>query len=111
MVRRALAQGALPGPARHGRPVRQPYKSHAEYVLAGDAAGLECWYAATSSEQDWDDYSWSIGAANRAWLAANKGHNDAEPVRQRTDFLQGIYLNFGRETLGFVSVYLFQKPG
>jgi SAM-dependent methyltransferase len=85
------------------------YKSHAEYVLAGEAAGLACWYAATSSEQDWDDYSWSIGAANRAWLAANPTHNDAEAVRQRTDFLQGVYLNFGRETLGF-GVYLFQKP-
>lgn len=85
------------------------YKSHAENIAAGEAAGLACWYAGVSTEQDWDDYSWRITAANLAWLDANPGHPDAAEVRQRTDFLRGAYLNLSREALGF-GVYLFRRP-
>lgn len=85
------------------------YKTHAENVMAGDGAGLVCWYAGVSADQDWDDYSWRINASARAWLDANPDDPEAESVRQRTDFLRGVYLNLSREALGF-GVYLFRKP-
>ena len=84
------------------------YRSHAENIAAGEGAGMTCWYAGASSEQDWDDYSWRITAANLAWLDANPEHPDAAGVRQHIDFMRGVYLSFGREALGF-GVYLFRK--
>lgn len=84
------------------------YKTHAENIAAGEVAGMTCWYAGVSTEQDWDDYSWKITAANLAWLAENPDDPDAASVRQQVDFLRGVYLAFGRQALGF-GVYLFRK--
>ena len=85
------------------------YKTHAENVAAGEAAGLTTWFAGTSAEQDWDDYTWRMAAAIERWLVEHPGDPDAETVRQRGAFMRAAYLAQGRDSMGF-GVYLFRAP-
>lgn len=83
---------------------------HVDNVLAGEAAGLTCWYAGVSSQQDWDDFTWRMAAANQAWLERNSDDPEADAVRAHAGYLRGVYLSLAREALDF-GVYLFRKPG
>lgn len=83
------------------------YLSNADNVAAGEGAGLSCRYAMASTEQDWDDYSWSSNAAVDRWLEAHPDDPEAAAVRMRARFLRTAYLVEGRETLGF-GLYLFR---
>lgn len=90
-------------------PVAQLYASHADYVAAGEAAGLTPLYGATSSDQDWDEYAWRYSTAVETFAAQNADDSDAEAMRQRVRGWRKLYLTEGRETLGF-GLYLFAKP-
>lgn len=85
------------------------YKSHAENIAAGEAAGLVPYYAAISPDQDWDDFTWRMTAAVEHWLAEHPEDADAASVRQRGAFLRASYVAYGRDTLGF-GLYLFRAP-
>jgi SAM-dependent methyltransferase len=85
------------------------YKTHAENIAAGEAAGLVAYYAAVSPDQEWDDYTWRMTAAIEHWLAAHPDDPEAEAVRQRGAFLRAAYIAQGRDSLGF-GVYLFRAP-
>jgi len=85
------------------------YKSHAENIAAGEAAGLVPYYAAASADQDWDDYTWRMTAAVERWLAAHPEDPEAASVRQRGAFMRAAYIAQGRDSLGF-GVYLFRAP-
>jgi hypothetical protein len=85
------------------------YKHHAENIAAGEAAGLVTYYAATSPQEDWDDFTWRMTASTEHWLAAHPDDPDAAAVRQRSALLRAIYLAQGRDTLGF-GLYLFRAP-
>ena len=85
------------------------YKSHAENIAAGEACGLIPYYAATSPDQDWDEYAWRIAAAVEHWLAAHPDDPEAESVRQRSAFMRAAYIAQGRDSMGF-GVYLFRAP-
>jgi SAM-dependent methyltransferase len=85
------------------------YKTHAENIAAGEAAGLVPYYAAVSPDQEWDDYTWRMTAAIHHWLADHPDDPEAESVRQRAAFLRAAYIAQGRDTLGF-GVYLFRAP-
>jgi SAM-dependent methyltransferase len=85
------------------------YKTHAENIAAGEAAGLVPYYAAVSSDQEWDDYTWRMTAAVERWLAAHPDDPEAASVRQRGAFLRAVYIAQGRDTLGF-GAYLFRAP-
>jgi SAM-dependent methyltransferase len=85
------------------------YKTHAENIAAGEAAGLVPYYAAVSPDQDWDDYTWRMTAAVEHWLAAHPDDPEAASVRQRGAFLRMSYIAQGRDALGF-GVYLFRAP-
>jgi SAM-dependent methyltransferase len=85
------------------------YKSHAENVADGEAAGLTAYYAGVSADQDWDDYTWRMAAAIERWLADNPDDPEAESVRQRGAFMRAAYLAQGRDSMGF-GVYLFRAP-
>lgn len=85
------------------------YLSNVDNVAAGEGVGLTCVFAAASTEQDWDDYSWTINAVVERWLAANPMHPEADGVRARARFLRAAYLAEGREALGF-GLYLFRAP-
>ncbi len=122
---RALAQAVKPGgrllwgesfwkkdpsPTMRGAvgPVAALYASHADYVQAGEAAGLTPLYAAVSSDQEWDEYAWRYSTAVEAHAEANPGPEAAE-MRARIAGWRRLYLAEGRETLGF-GLYLFSKP-
>jgi ubiquinone/menaquinone biosynthesis C-methylase UbiE len=89
-------------------PVAALYASHADYVHAGEAAGLTPLYAAVSSDQDWDEYAWRYSTAVEAHAEANPGPEAAE-MRARIAGWRRLYLAEGRDTLGF-GLYLFGKP-
>lgn len=90
-------------------PVAALYASHADYVAAGEAAGLTPLYAAVSSDQDWDEYAWRYSSAVEAYAAAHPQDAGAQAMRARIAGWRRIYLNEGRDTLGF-GLYLFAKP-
>lgn len=90
-------------------PVAALYASHADYVAAGEAAGLVPLYAAVSSEQDWDEYAWRYSTAVEAHAAANPGDVEAQAMRARIQVWRKLYLAEGRRAMGF-GLYLFAKP-
>ena len=85
------------------------YKTHAGNIEAGEAAGLELWYAGASPAHEWDDCIYSMHAAAQAWLADHPGDAEADDVRARSQMQRMTYQTFGRETLGF-GLYLFRRP-
>jgi ubiquinone/menaquinone biosynthesis C-methylase UbiE len=90
-------------------PVAALYASHAEYVAAGEAAGLTPLYAAVSSDQEWDEYAWRYSTAIEAYAAAHPDAPESPAMRARIAGWRQLYLAEGRETLGF-GLYLFGKP-
>jgi ubiquinone/menaquinone biosynthesis C-methylase UbiE len=91
------------------RPVAALYASHADYVMAGEAAGLTPLYAAVCTDQDWDEYAWRYASAVEAHAAAHPEDPDSAAMRARIAAWRKIYLDEGRDTLGF-GLYLFAKP-
>jgi ubiquinone/menaquinone biosynthesis C-methylase UbiE len=89
-------------------PVAALYASHADYVAAGEAAGLTPLYAAVSSDQDWDEYAWRYSTAVEAHAAANPDDPAAQAMRQRIAGWRRLYLAEGRDTMGF-GLYLFGR--
>jgi len=89
-------------------PVAALYASHADYVHAGEAAGLAPLYAAVSSDQDWDEYAWRYSTAVEAYAAARPNDAEAQAMRARIAGWRKLYLAEGREVLGF-GLYLFGK--
>lgn len=85
------------------------YKSHVGNIEAGEAAGLELWYAGMSPDHESDDCMYSMYAAAQAWLAENPDAPDAADVRMRAQLQRLSYQTFGRATLGF-GQYLFRRP-
>jgi ubiquinone/menaquinone biosynthesis C-methylase UbiE len=89
-------------------PVAALYASHADYVAAGEEAGLIPLYAAVSSDQDWDEYAWRYASAVEAFAEAHAEDPGAAAMRQRIAGWRRMYLAEGRATLGF-GLYLFGK--
>jgi ubiquinone/menaquinone biosynthesis C-methylase UbiE len=90
-------------------PVAALYARHADYVAAGEAAGLTPLYAAVSSDQEWDEYAWRYASAVEAYAAAHPDAPEAAVMRARIAGWRQLYLAEGRDTLGF-GLYLFAKP-
>ena len=84
------------------------FGSHADYIRAGEAAGLVPLYATTSTEQEWDDYSWRYSAALDAHLAAYPEDTDAAIIANRAQGWRALYVQEGRDAMGF-GLYLFRK--
>lgn len=83
------------------------YRSHAEYVAIGEAAGLRLVYAAVSPDQDFDDYILRIHAAVERWFDAHPDHPEAPRRRMHNRMVRDLHLQEGRDALGF-GLYLFQ---
>lgn len=84
------------------------YKSHQGNIEAGEAAGLQLWYAGISPDYEWDDCAFSMYAAAKAWLADHPDDPQASDVRARMEMQRMAYMKFGRHTLGF-GLYLFRR--
>ena len=89
-------------------PVAALYASHADYVAAGEAAGLTPLYAAVSSDQEWDEYAWRYSTAIEAYAAGNPDAPEAAAMRARIAGWRQLYLAEGRDVMGF-GLYLFAK--
>jgi SAM-dependent methyltransferase len=89
-------------------PVAALYASHADYVAAGEKAGLTPLYAAVSSEQDWDEYAWRYSTAVEAYAADRPDDAEAQAMRARIAAWRKLYLAEGRRVMGF-GLYLFGK--
>jgi SAM-dependent methyltransferase len=90
-------------------PTASLYASHADYVAAGEAAGLVPLYAAVSSDQDWDEYAWRYSTAVETYAASNPEEPEAQAMRARIQGWRKLYLAEGRRVMGF-GLYLFAKP-
>ncbi|MGZ3274792.1 MAG: SAM-dependent methyltransferase [Caulobacteraceae bacterium] len=90
-------------------PVAALYAFHADYVAAGEAAGLTPLYAAVSSDQDWDEYAWRYSTAVEAYAADKPDDPEAQGMRARIQAWRRLYLAEGRRVMGF-GLYLFGKP-
>ncbi len=90
-------------------PVAALYAGHADYVIAGEEAGLTPLYAAVSSDQDWDEYAWRYATAVETYAAANPDDEGAGAMRAQIARWRRVYVTEGRDTLGF-GLYLFGKP-
>lgn len=90
-------------------PTAAVYGSHTDYIHAGEAAGLEPLYATTSTEQEWDEYAWRYAWALEQHLAADPDDPDAAIIRNRAQGWRALYVQEGRETMGF-GLYLFRRP-
>ena len=82
------------------------YAGHADYVFAGEAAGLTPLYAAVSSDQDWDEYAWRYATTVDTYAASNPADPEAAAMRQRIAAWRRLYLAEGRDAMGF-GLYLF----
>lgn len=90
-------------------PTAAVYGSHADYVRAGEAADLLPLYAVTSSDQEWDEYTWRYTTAIENHLHDHPDDPDAAAMHNRAQGWRALYLHEGRETMGF-GLYLFRKP-
>jgi SAM-dependent methyltransferase len=96
MVRRLLGPGVA------------SYASHTDYVRAGEAADLTPLYATTSSDQAWDEYVFRYTTALENHVRDHPDDPDAAEIRTRAQGWRTLYLQEGRDTMGF-GLYLFRK--
>lgn len=90
-------------------PAADFYQSHAASVGAGEAAGLKPLYAATASEQEWDEYAWRYAGAVEAFVRDHPDDPDGPALLARVQAWRALYLHQARGVLGF-GLYLFGKP-
>jgi trans-aconitate methyltransferase len=81
----------------------------AGWMAAGQAAGLTPHYAAVSTEADWEEFIWRMSASLEAWAEEHGPSDAAVAVRQRAAMSRALYLEEGREGVGF-GLYLFRRP-
>lgn len=90
-------------------PTAAVYGFHADYVRAGEAAGLTPVFATTATDQDFDAYSWRYTRALEDHLRDHPDDPDAQAIRFRSFGWRSLYIAEGRETMGF-GLYAFRKP-
>ena len=73
-------------------------------AAAGEAAGLEPVWVATSTRRDWEDYEWALIANGDAYARA---HDDGGPVREWIGRArERLLAPGGRDTIGFALIVL-----
>lgn len=82
--------------------------THAGNINLAWSKGLIPVWATTASDQDWDEYEWGYARGIEDFVAANPGDADAEKMLERSREWRRIFVNHGRETLGF-GLYAFRK--
>ena len=100
---------APPGPRLDAVFGAARYATLAGWVAAGEAAGLEPRYTATSAEADWEEFFWRMNASLEDWAREHADDPGSTALRQRAALLRSVYLEEGREGVGF-GLYLFRRP-
>ncbi|CAG0996232.1 putative protein YjhP [Phycisphaerales bacterium] len=68
------------------------------------AEGLAPRWLRTASEQEWDDYEWSLARNIEDFARANPDDPDAAAILSRSRQWRRNYLQHGRDTLGFAMI-------
>lgn len=89
--------------------VMVPYGGHADYLRAGEAAGLEARCAVESPLEDWDEFAWRMARNVSDWARDNPDHPGAGALKAQARFMLESYLGETRDALGF-GLYLFRAP-
>jgi SAM-dependent methyltransferase len=97
-----------PGPRLTAIFSEDRYATLAGWMAAGEAAGLTPCYAAVSTDADWEEFVWRMNAS-LIDFADHAAEPDATAIRLRAALLRTLYLEEGRERMGF-GLYLFRKP-
>jgi SAM-dependent methyltransferase len=84
-------------------------RSHAANVELGVAKGMTPLYATTATEREWDGYEWAYSRNIELYAAENPEDPAVPAMLQRIRAWRRLYLEHGRETLGF-GLYLFRRP-
>lgn len=79
------------------------------WAAAGESAGLVPHHMAVSTDADWEEFVWRMNASLEDWAAENPTSPDAPMIRQRAAILRSLYLEEGRDVMGF-GLYLFRRP-
>lgn len=84
------------------------FASLAGWMQAGEGVGLTPYYASVSAEAEWEQFLWTMNASLLDF-AASAPEADAGAIRMRAAMLRNLYLEDGREGMGF-GLYLFRRP-
>lgn len=89
--------------------VTVPYDSLHQYLLAGEAAGLEPRSVVESDQGAWDEYAWSMARSLADWARANPDDPRRETWSHQGRALLHAYLGEARDRMGF-ALQLFRAP-
>ncbi len=89
-------------------PTASVFGTHTDYIRAGEAAGLLPLVATTSSEQEWDDYSWRYTTTLENHVRAYPEDPDAAIIQNRAQGWRALYVQESRDAMGF-GLYLFRR--
>ena len=87
---------------------RSNYGRHYDNCMIGKELGLELVYTLVSSQDDWDVYEGLQWYAAEEWAMEHPDDPDVDEVLRRVRGNKEIYLQWGRETLGW-AIYVFKK--
>ena len=73
-------------------------------LRAGEAAGLEPVWVATSTQRDWEDYEWTLIANGDAYVRANPGAHEVHDWIGRAR--ERLLAPGGTDTIGFALMVL-----
>ena len=90
------------------RALREELTDHVGNVRAGIEAGLTPMYAAASNQDEWDHYEGLYARAVERFLSEHPEDPDREAMALRIRDWRRLYLESGRDTLGF-GLYLFAR--
>ena len=79
------------------------------WIAAGEQAGLTPYYAAVSADAEWEQFVWRMSASLEAWADDHAGSPEGEAIRQRAAGVRALYLEEGRDGVGF-GLFLFRRP-
>ena len=88
---------------------REDFSTHHENIQTGEAEGLTCLYTSVSNRDDWDNYETLQWWATNEYAGSHPDDPDVPELLERKKREKEIYLQWGRETLGW-AIYIFKKP-
>jgi SAM-dependent methyltransferase len=100
---------ARPGPRLATFFAEHRFADLAGWVKAGEAAGLVSQWVTVTGDADWEYFVFTISASLEAWAAENPTSPDAMGVRMRAAMTRSLYLEEGRDAMGF-ALMLFRRP-
>ncbi|TRO52589.1 hypothetical protein E2P61_03415 [Candidatus Bathyarchaeota archaeon] len=87
---------------------RDDFGTHRNNVRVGENEGLSCLYTLVSDHDDWDHYETLQWWAVDEYVRAHPDDPDIRELVERKTREKHIYLQGGRETMGW-AIYVFRK--